>query len=297
MILKNSKLIDKDTYFIGDRIALSQVSYFLITGITIYLVEYLDLTNFFLKKLWWLFLLVLPLPMVIFMLVKKRFLYFNCPWQVSYSLFLMIWGSYTVYLGLLVDNIVGPGNAILVSLFMVIIYLGGYLFARELRMLRHSFFKEQLIYIALIISISIISVSTAFGIWLYLTGLKDIFAPNKYLLFDINQTSRFGIYLIIIGIGIVISCGLHYFMFFCLHDPKGLDVRKDPPSKLFIRVMMVSILISFISWILLLLLFPPLAGAGGGDGDGGGNGDRGGGIAGSDGDGSRKRKKRMRRHL
>lgn len=70
--------------------------------------------------------------------------------------------------------------------------------------------------------------------------------------------------------------GIHYFMFYCLIDPKGLDVEENPPNELYIKIMIVSIVLTFISWILLLVLFPPVAGGGGG-----GKGGKKGGSSGS----------------
>ncbi|MFX0137693.1 MAG: hypothetical protein ACFFDN_28900 [Candidatus Hodarchaeota archaeon] len=282
------ELLDKRTYFIGDRVAISQILFLLFSGSIIFLLELLDLTNFVITTLWWIFLLVLPITAILLIIIKKVSLYFNHHWLLSSLFFLIIWSSYTIYLGILVDEFYGYGNAFFVSLFIAFIYFIGYAIAKLVRKIRNSYTEGSLIGRVLIFSIVLIAITTGFGIYIYNIGIKTIQDEQliKIILIllhidDIPRdimplapvtvehsaivnslTCRIGIYVILTGIGIVISMLLHYFMFYCLHDPLGLDVEENPPNQLYIRIMIVSIILTFISWILLVVLFPPIPAGG-----------------------------------
>ncbi len=261
--MEDTQLMDKRSYFIGDRVAISQALCLLFSGTITYLIETFSLLDFFINLMWW--ILFIPIIVIIAMAKKKESLYFNQHWLSSFMGFLLIWSSFTIYLGLLIDWFVGPGNAFIVSLFMMGMYLVGYFFARFLRMMRHGFSKGVNIGIALLFSTLLITFAIIWGVIVFNHGLTaaglDAFDYEEILL---NQTCRLGIYILIMGIGIVISLAINYFMLFCLFDPKGLDVEEDPPNELYLKIMIASVVITFISWILLLVLFPPLAGGGGG---------------------------------
>ena len=282
------EILDKRTYFIGDRVAVSQVLFQLFTGAITYSLELLNLTDFVINHLWWLFLLILPISTIILLAIKKISLYFDHHWLFSSLIFLIIWSSFTIYLGVLVDEFSGYGNAFFISLFIGLIYFIGYFYAKMIRKVRHSLSGRTLAGVVLIISLVLILVNIGLGIYTYNNGINDIQGEQalKFMLFmeiftdidlnwirflplsveyaDIinNQICRIGIYIMLTGVGIVISMLMHYFMFYCLHDPKGLDVEENPPNQLYIRVMIVSIILTFISWILLLVLFPPIPAGG-----------------------------------
>jgi len=261
--MSDLELMDKRSYFIGDRVAISQALFLLFSGAMTYFIETLGLTVFFINFMWW--ILIIPIVVMGVMLGKKESLYFNHHWLSAFLGFLIIWSSFTIYLGVLVDSFVGSGNAFLVSVFMIGMYLIGYFFARFLRMMRHGFSNGVNIGIAIGLSTVLIILTVYMGVTVFNHGLSaaglDVYDFEQILL---NQTCRLGIYVLVIGIGAVVSLAINYFMLYCLFDPKGLDVEEDPPNELYMKIMIVSIIITFISWILLLILFPPIAGGGGG---------------------------------
>lgn len=266
--MEDQDLMDKRTYFIADRVMISQIFCLLLTGAFTLFVELLYLTEIFLN-LWWLFLILLPIISIIIIAVKKEWLYFDNHWFVTFVFLSIIWLSFTFYLGILVDWFFGARNAFVLSLFMIVMYGAGYLLARMLRMLRNSFSNGVLTGIACGISALIITFSIIFGVLVYDGGMRALGITDPFdLLFNPllyqSQTLIFGIYIIIIGIGTTISMGLQYYTLYALYDPKGLDVEEDPPNELYLKMMIGSLVITFVAWILLLLLFPPIAGGGGG---------------------------------
>ena len=266
--MEDQAVLDKRAYFIGDRVMISQAFCLLLTGAFTLFVEVLNLTEIFLN-LWWLFLLLLPIIFIIIIAVKKEWLYFDNHWFMTLLFLSVIWLCFTFYLGLFVDWFVGARNAFVLSLFMIVMFVGGYLLARMLRMLRHSFSNGALAGIACGISALIITFSIIFGVLVYDGGMRALSITDPLdLLFNPllyqTQTLIFGVYIIIIGIGMTVSMGLHYYTLHALFDPKGLDVEEDPPNELYLKMMIGSLVITFIAWILLLVLFPPIAGGGGG---------------------------------
>lgn len=201
------KLMDKRSYFIGDRIALTQILLLLFTGSVCYLIELTNFVNTSISLFWWLFPLILPITIIIIIAVKKESLYFNHHWSLSFLLFLTLWSSLTIYLGLLVDSFVGYGNAFWVSLFVAFFYVVGYALAKILRKMRNSLSDEGTAGLGVLFSIGIITLTFIFGIYIYNIGLSNFGFGNYYhsILVKIpNQTCMFGIYLIISGICIVI---------------------------------------------------------------------------------------------
>ncbi|MHA1785565.1 MAG: hypothetical protein ACTSVY_11135 [Candidatus Helarchaeota archaeon] len=269
-IKNNENLMDKRSYFIGDRIFFSQIACLFLTGVITFFIDLSGIGPTFASLTWWLFCILIPIACIIILGIKKLSLYFNHHWSAIFVVMLIIWLSLTVNLGVLIDSYTAPTNAFWESLFLILMYGVGYFIARFLRMLRNAFSKNVLIGIAVAISVTIITISMIFGIQVFNYGVttkgldpNDLFMnPALYSC----QTCIFGIYIISAGIGIVISMALHYFMLFCLFDPKGLDVEEDPPNELYLKMMIGSMIITFIAWILLLVLFPPIAGGGGGSG-------------------------------
>ena len=259
----NKDLMEKRSYFIGDRVAASQILLLFTTGAICYLIEFTNLVSFFINYLWWVFLLVLPILMIIYMVVKRNSLYFYYHWQASFLLFFGIWSSYTIWLGLLVDSTFGYGNAFWGGVFIAAIYSTGYLIARRLRKVRHSMDTKTLAGFIALFSLLVIFVSISLGIYVYNIGWHSLgLLAGDYHTIISNPACRTGIYIIITGIGIVISMLLHYYTLYALVDPLGLDVEEDPPNELYIKIMIGSMILTFISWLLLIILFPPIAGGG-----------------------------------
>ncbi|NHI94709.1 MAG: hypothetical protein EAX96_19620 [Candidatus Lokiarchaeota archaeon] len=268
--MDHDQLMDKRSYFIGDRVMISQVLLLLLTGSLTLIIESLNLSWIFIN-LWWLICLILPLASIIIIGTKKLSLYFKHHWFITFILLFIVWASFTLFFGLLIDDFVGAKNAFVESLYISAMYAAGYGIARLLRMARHSFSKGVLIGIAVGISSVIIIGTLILGgvilqYGLTLAGVSELFSSTTYSKILTSQTCVNGIYIMLSGIGIVISMGIQYFMFYCLFDPKGLDVEEDPPNELYLKMMIGSMVITFIAWILLLLLIPPIAGGGGGSG-------------------------------
>lgn len=258
--MTDDKTLDKRTYFVSDRVVFSQIMCLFVTGLIVSLIEILGIEEILLP-FWFIYCLIIPLVLIVVLIVIREKLYLDHHWLFSFLFHLHIWLSFTVYLGVLVDFFIGPFNVLIVSFFIALIYFLGYVFARIVRMSRFALSKGVLILIVI----------AAFAFIIYLSFLSAFFiiaseTPFFFgkLFFNIRLTASFvfGVYVIISGIGIVISMGLHYFMLFSLYDPRGLDVDEDPPNELYIKFMAISMVITFIGWILLLILFPPVAGGG-----------------------------------
>ena len=266
--MEDNVLMDKRSYFIADRVTVSQAICLLLTGLISFFIEALDVSQLYLNFAW-ILLIILPIACLIGMMIKKEWLYFDNHWLMTLIFLGIIWASITIYLGVFVDTFVGARNTLMLSLIMIVMNVIGYCLARMLRMIRHSLSNGPLWGIALGISTVIIVGTIIYGLMIFnygiqLAGITDpfdlMFNPILYQ----SQTMILGIYIIIMGIGVTISMGLSYYALYALYDPKGLDVEEDPPNELYLKMMIGSLVITFVAWILLLVLFPPLAGGGGG---------------------------------
>ncbi len=271
--MEKTLLLDRRTYFIGDRVVLSQVLLFLITGLISLLIEVTETRSFFIP-LWWLFCIISPVVGIIYLALKTatplktESLYFDHHWLAIFYGYVAIWCPPTIYLGILLDSIFsGLYNTFWLSLFLSLIYTSGYLLAKFFRLSRHNVSQNGLLIRGIIICSVIVTVTSVWGGIVFSSA-----APGGIDFFEVLscQMCVIGIYLIITGIGIVIALALHYYMLYCLYDPEGLDVEEDPPNRLYLRIMIVSLILCFISWILMLILFPPVPAGGKGKRRGGG---------------------------
>ncbi|NVM52210.1 MAG: hypothetical protein HWN66_00815 [Candidatus Helarchaeota archaeon] len=259
---KTLRILDERTYFVGDRVILSQIMMFLIAGAFTCLIEIVGLSEITIRYLWWLFCIVLPVGALVILLVYKESLYFDHHWHTSFALLgLMMWVPLVSYLGVLFDNLFESlYGAAWLSLFVSLILGTGYGLAKILRIRRNSI---NTLKVGAIFSVILLLFTIIFGSIMYSSALE----ANGLGLFDIKeihqcQSCISSVYIIIGGIGIVVSMALFSYMFHCLLDPAGIDVEEDPPNELYLKVMRVSWILCFISWFLLLVLFPPIAGGG-----------------------------------
>jgi len=253
-------LLDERTYWVGDRVIASQIVMFLVAGAIALLIEVAGISNAVITYLWWLFTLVLPISGLVLLIVYANSLYFDHHWHTSFALLLITWAPLVIFLGVLFDEIlVGVYNAFWLSAFLSLILGAGYGFAKILRVWRNS---RNVWVIGATISIIIILVSIFTGVILYEAAAQA--HPYGILFWEVYecQGCLFGVYIIIGGIGIVTSMALYSYMFHCLFDPKGLDVEEDPPNELYLKIMRVSLILCLISYLLLLIFIPPIAGGG-----------------------------------
>lgn len=259
------KLADDRSYFIGDRVVFSQVMLFAFTGLITFVMEAVDIGGMIIS-LWWLFCLILPIGSMIWIVLKQESLYFNYSWKALFGLFAVIWTSPTVYLGVVIDDYFsGTFNAFWLSVFLALIYTAGYWLAKVFRIRRQG--TGSLYLKMLVVSVVIIIVASVVGGLLYSSALEAS-GLDPFAFFEILscQSCVTSVYIIIAGVGIVISMILHYYMLSCLFDPEGISVEEDPPNHCYLRIMIVSLILMFISWFLMLILFPPIAGGSGGKG-------------------------------
>ncbi len=253
-------ILDGRTYFIGDRAASSQIMMFLISGAISLLIELVGLSRGFILYFWWI-CIVFPLIGLVILVVFTESLYYDHHWHTSFVLLLMTWIPLVTYLGVLIDDLfAGLYNAFWLSLFLSLIIGAGYFLAKILRMRRHS---SNVMKVGAVISAIIITITVLIGSIMYSSARKE-FGIEGYDIIGIHncQSCIFSIYILISGIGIVISMVFYSYMFYCLFDPEGLDVEEDPPNELYLKVMRISWIMCFLSWLLLLVLFPPIAGGG-----------------------------------
>ncbi|MBD3228728.1 MAG: hypothetical protein GF329_11135 [Candidatus Lokiarchaeota archaeon] len=258
---KEIELMDKRCCFIGDRVVFTQIMGLLGTAFISLLIEFFKLSLYTIS-LWWLICLVIPNALIAILAINFKTFYFDHHWISSFWILLGIWLSFTVYLGVLFDILIKPlYNTFWASLVIALIYYLGYEIAKIIRKKRRSIKKGSLITITIGFAIALILSTSIIGGFLYNYSLE----MNGLYYFDyidiLNcQSCVSCIYLFLIGFGVCISALLHYFMLYCLYDPKGLDVKADTPNELYLKITRNSMLLTFISWILLIFLFPPIAG-------------------------------------
>jgi hypothetical protein len=261
-------LLDARSYFIGDRVVLSQVLFFLFAGFFTLLIEVEGISGAIIP-MWWLFCLILPLAGIIYIDLKKEPLYFDHSWKMLFWLLCSIWVPLTVYLGVLIDDaFAGVYNAFWLSLFLAMIYGTGYELAKLFRIKRNSYSSgADLVIRMILVSIIIIASTSVVGGLLYSSALQSSgLGYGSFFAILSCQSCVLSVYIIIAGVGIVASMALHYYMLYCLYEPKGITVGEDPPNYCYLRIMTVSLILALISWLLMLILFPPIPAGGGGKG-------------------------------
>ena len=203
---------------------------------------------------------------VIYMI--RHQLYYESAWWLTALLMLLVWAPLTAYIGVLLDQYQGYGNALVVALVVALMNLAGYYFARYLRKSRHDR-AGRLRKGEVIASVAAILILPALvGIVVFNNGLDacELGGDWTFALAKDCQTCVIGLYIILFGVGSVVSMGINYFMLYCLYDPKGLDVLENPPEELYLKMMIGSMIATSVAWTLLMLFLPPVAGGGGGGG-------------------------------
>ncbi len=252
--------MDTRTFFVADRVAISQVLYLLSAGFLSFLVEIANAAHIILF-FWWLFCLIIPIGILVYIMIKTETLYVQRHWMTSFWLLFLLWNSVVVYLGVLLDTYVaGLYNGLWLSLFLSLIYMGGYLLAKLLRRLRHTY-ASRIWTFGLIIALGLIATTSIVGGFLF-SAAKAAYGAGSLGFFEVFgcQACVTAIYLIMTGPGIDIAMGLHAYMLHCLYDPRGMDVEENVPNELYLKLLRNSMILTFISWLLLMVLFPPVAG-------------------------------------
>ncbi len=233
---------DKRSYFIGDRVVLSQTILLCLTGVFTYWIQALSPD---LQSKWTTALNILSIIMaiaipVLFILFGLEFSY-ELHWFWSFLPCAVFWLPLTTWIGLLIDgSLYSRGNCLLVSIFVAADYAIGYIIARVFRVARKHLSKRQGKATA-VITLVIISVGCiVIGIVISM------------------------IHLIVAGIGITLSALFAYYMLHALFDEQGVDVIEDPPNRLFIICLRNSIIMTIIFWFFVELFLPFVPAAGGG---------------------------------
>jgi uncharacterized membrane protein YgcG len=260
-------LLDLRTFFVGDRVAWSQAAFLVLSGIITTELGRAGWSDWYIDYGWIPSLAVLIVSIAV-LIWKRKIFYFKYHWWIISLILALIWLSVSVYAGNLADSIVGARNAFWTSLAVAVMFLIGYGFARILRRWRYNLSRALKIWLIVFLCILWAAGCVFAGLETFNLGLEDCKLADDWTFTKVRQCQMAlnGIYIIVMGAGVLISFGINYYMLHCLYDPSGLDITENPPNQLYLRMMIGSMIITFIAWLLLLILFPPLAGGGGGGG-------------------------------
>jgi hypothetical protein len=233
---------DKRSYFVGDRVVLSQTLLLCLTGLFTYWIQGLSPD---VQSKWTTALNVLSIITIIavpmFLILFGLEFSFELHWSWSFLACAAFWLPLTTWIGLLIDgSLYGKGNCMLVSIFIAADYAIGYVIARIFRVARKRLPEGQGKAMAAITLVIISSACVVVGIVI----------------------AR--VHLIVAGVGITLSALFAYYMLQALFDEQGVDVIEDPPNRLYIICLRNSIIMTLIFWFLVELLLPFVPAAGGG---------------------------------
>ncbi|MEX2680642.1 MAG: hypothetical protein Q6373_003530 [Candidatus Sigynarchaeota archaeon] len=240
--LDREKIKDKRSYFVGDRVALSQTLLLCLTGL---FTRWIQDSSPDIQSRWMTalstitFMTVVAVP--IFLSIFGLEFSFELHWLWSVLACSAFWLPLTTWIGLLIDGALhGNGNCMLVSFFVAWDYAIGYALARVFRIARNHVPENVEKAIATVTLATIAAGCIIAGAVISM------------------------IHLIVAGIGITFSALLAYYMLYALFDEQGLDVIEDPPNRLIIVCLRNSIILTLIFWFFVELLLPFVPAAGGG---------------------------------
>lgn len=267
---------DKRCFFIGDRVAISQVGFLIIAGILPIIFVKLNLFRF-IYPFWYVFLLIVPTIVIITFVRIRQKLYITYHWTVVLIPLLIVWCSFTIYIGVWVDTLFGLGKTFWISIFLALFYIIGYIFTRLIRKFRHAISVSKMRFIVIIFSIVVILFTLIYGgIVLHKAMVNENLNGcygDSYFPFLESLECMSAALIMISGIAIVISLGLNYPMLSDLFKNEKRNVVLDSPNKLITVCLSGTLIIMLIFWILMVFFLPPaVGGEGGGDGGGGGGG-------------------------
>ncbi|MBN2151810.1 MAG: hypothetical protein JW839_10210 [Candidatus Lokiarchaeota archaeon] len=233
---------DKRSYFVGDRVALSQVLLLCLTGLSTCWIQGSppDLQSKWMTALAILsVLMAIAVPMTLSIWGVE--FSFELHWLWSALACAAFWLPLTTWIGLLIDgSLHGTGNCLLVSTFVAVDYAIGYALARAFRAARNRMpgGAAKAIGAATLVTVAAGCI------------VAGIVIPT--------------IHLIVAGIGIALSALFAYYMLHALFDEQGVDVVEDTPNRLIIICLRNSIIMTAIFWFFVELLLPFVPAAGGG---------------------------------
>ncbi|MFW9873740.1 MAG: hypothetical protein ACFFG0_11600 [Candidatus Thorarchaeota archaeon] len=267
------ELVVKRRNFIANRVVISQLTLIILTNLFTSLIILLKIEEAIIPY-WYLYLLIIPIASGTFGFIKRKKLYFEYHWIITLIPILVPWLSITVFVGVVVDNFLGIGKTLAVSLVVSIYYVLGYGIARILRFKRvqkkfkkkaklgRDRFRINLFLLVTIPSLIYIAFSITYGLYLlqYFMKLNNIggIYIEHYGVFRNCLQCTSAVFFMLSGIGIVISMVLNFIMLINLTNTKGYSVEQDPPNRLILAFLCSTVIVMCICWILAEFFIPPI---------------------------------------
>jgi Zn-finger nucleic acid-binding protein/uncharacterized membrane protein YgcG len=259
-------LQDRRSFFVGDRVAWTQSLGLAAGGLLGWLLGGIEDGS----QLGLAALLAVSIGLIAGFIAarRRRRLYFHAGWRLPAGLMLVAWCGVSSAAAAIACIWVDPLNVPLVSLFVLAMYLPGYYLARLMRSRRHSASRSVRAGLIVLGAGFLLAATVPSGLERFYAGLRQCGVAESWTFAAVRdcQPAVSGLYLMFFGVGLLISFGIHTFMLHALYDPKGLDVIENPPNELLMKMLLGSMIITFIAWLLMLVLLPPVAGGGGGGG-------------------------------
>ncbi|MFX1442956.1 MAG: hypothetical protein ACFFHV_06030 [Promethearchaeota archaeon] len=264
---KYTELKDKRTYFVADRVVISQIMLLNLTGLLTTLIIFLGIANTILN-LWYVFLFIVPIVSIIITYIKRKSFYYNQHWLRSLLPLSVIWLSFTLYIGVFIDNFCGIEKTLWVGIFLSIFYIAGYLVAKVIRSIRFIYPKSTILWYFFIMSGALIIITLIGGYIILDSSLKanniNGLYREEYGEFSSCLPCIIGAFIMVSGIGIMLSVLLNYWMLQLLFENVKWNVETDPPNRLYFSCLIRSMIWMVLFWIALELFFPPIASKKGG---------------------------------
>jgi len=173
----------------------------------------------------------------------------------NFILVQIIWLCWTIGITGFLAPLYTWQRVIEVSLVYLLMFITGYILARQI-------WKNWAYFSSGIKIISMLGITLGLTLPFIIIGMNIIDSGNVIL----------GIYVIIYGIGSLVCLLVNYLLLVLFFDTSGNDVIEDPPSMLIAIGLINTMIFNFIIWILMVLLMPLAAGGGGGKKKKGGSG-------------------------
>jgi hypothetical protein len=301
LITKNKKDSDiklkvSRTYFIANRVVLSQTLLLIITGLLAFIIVKLNLFEI-IFSIWYSFILIIPTLTIAISIILRKRLRFKCHWIISILPIVIIWISYTFYIGVLFDYVCGYGKTLLVSITLALYYIIGYLIARVFVRIRGKYSKKFLRLTFILGALIIIIITWIWGIQ-FLNSAAYANDLNEFDFFEYNKEylnclfCAIGLFIMFSGIALTISALLNYAVILTLYDGEKGNIENKTPNRLIYIYLMGTSIVLFIVWICMELLICPLVGGGGGESGAGGDG-----AGGDSGDKTKKKMTKISKQL
>ncbi|MFX1529961.1 MAG: hypothetical protein ACFFBC_02500, partial [Promethearchaeota archaeon] len=236
----NKNQIRNRVIFVGDRIAFGVL---ISLGFLILIFSFFFVFEDGLMIHPWVFLF-LGLDALMFFLfyviTNEEFYYVERIFMNSNFLFVeLIWMNFTLLIALSLSFIYGWQHILEMTIWYLAIYLTGYIIARIIWKNWEKMAKKWKASLITALILIVLTITISIG-----------------TMFLVNQNIRYGVISYVVGIGILISIGLNALMLQLFLDKSGNDVLEDPPSKLVIIGIINTLIISFISWFIMVIFIP-----------------------------------------